>query len=243
MMPESGHTTFLTCVNSHRVANAEDWRFTWIWLMNPTKKKRGKPRPARARRAPAKRSVTRPVKRSRRTALPASAGRSRAAVNRFYAKALAIELEASARYRTLAREMRLSGNARTAQLFLRLAQLESGHADKLREQAAAAETSPRARDRLLSREAGRTEVPNYEFLYRRVSPHHALLMVHESERRAKAYFERIRANTPDPKIRKLAAEFAREEARHLAWIEEALAREPQPVMPFDDFLEPLKRGQ
>jgi rubrerythrin len=166
---------------------------------------------------------------------PASAGRSRAAVDRFYADALAIEVEASTRYRALAREMELSGNARTAELFLKLAKLESGHAGKLSSHAAAKEMLPRARERLLSRKGGQTEVPNYEFLYRNVPPFHALMMALESERRAEAYFERIRANTRDPKIRKLADEFARDEARHVAWLEKALAKEPQPATPPDEF--------
>lgn len=203
--------------------------------MNTTKKKQGKPRSAHSRRLPVKQSATQRAKGSRLTARPASAARARAAVDQFCAKALAIELEASARYRNLAREMRSSGNPRTASLFLRLARFESEHADKLKRLAAAGEMSSLARGRLLSREAGRTEVPNYEFLCRGVLPHHALLMAHESERRAKAYYARIRAKTSNPKIRKLAAEFAREEVQHLAWIEEALAREPQMVMPLNDF--------
>ena len=176
--------------------------------MSPTKKKQGKARPAR----------------------PASAGSSRAAVDQFYADAHAIEVEASARYRVLAREMQASGNGRTAELFLKLAKLESGHAGKLRRLAAAPEMLPRARERLLSRKAGRTEVPNYRLLYRNVPPYHALLMALESEQRAKAYFERIRANTRNAEVKKLAAEFAGDEARHVAWIEKALAKEPQPAL-------------
>lgn len=180
--------------------------------MSPTKKKQGKARPAR----------------------PASGGSSRAAVEQFYADAHAIEIEASTRYRVLAREMQLSGNARTAELFLKLAQLEAGHAGKL-EQAAAPELLARAREQLLSRKGGETEVPNYEFLYHDVPPFHALMMALESERRAKAYFERILENARDPEVRKLAAQFARDEAQHVAWIEEALAREPQPAKPFSEF--------
>lgn len=198
--------------------------------MSPTKKKQGKPQPARVRRAPVKRSV----RRTDKIARPASAGGGRAAVDQFYADAHAIEIEASTRYRVLAREMQLSGNARTAELFLKLAQLEAGHADKLK-QAAAPELLARAREQLLSRKGGETEVPNYEFLYHDVPPFHALMMALESERRAKAYFERIRENARDPEVRKLAAEFAREEEQHVAWLEEALAREPQPAKPFSEF--------
>ncbi|HKI64307.1 MAG TPA: ferritin family protein [Burkholderiales bacterium] len=203
--------------------------------MSPTKKKQGKARPARgARTAAKKRPVTRSVKRPGRTVRSASGGGGRAAVDQFYADAHAIEVEASARYRVLAREMQASGNARTAELFLKLAQLEAGHADKL-EQAAAPELQARAREQLLARKGGQTEVPNYEFLYRDVPPYHALIMALESERLAKAYFERIRENARDPEVKKLAAEFARDEARHVAWLEKALAKEPQPATPSTNF--------
>lgn len=175
-----------------------------------------------------------------KTAGRASVARRRAAVSLFYSDALAIELEASSRYRALAREMTASDNPRTAELFLKLAQFEAGHADKLRELAAAAKLSTRARSRILAQEAGRTEVPNYQFLYRRVPPQHALLMALEAERRAKSFFEQIRRSTADPEIKKLAAQFAREETLHIAWIEEALLIEPQPVNPLDDFPEPPK---
>lgn len=183
--------------------------------MSPTRKKQGKPKPARPRRA--------------------SAAAGRAAVEQFYADAHAIEVEASARYRVLAREMRASGNERTAELFLKLAQLEAGHAAKLK-LAAPSELQARAREQLLSRKGGQTEVPNYEFMYRDVPPTHALMMALESERRAQAYFERICENARDPEVRKLAAEFAREEEQHVAWIETALAREPQPAKPFSELL-------
>jgi len=210
--------------------------------MSPTRKKQGKARPARAGRTAAKRSVTRPVKRSGGTVRSASAGTGRAALDQFYADAHAIEVEASVRYRVLAREMQASDNPRTAELFLKLAQLEAGHADKLK-QAAPPKMQARAREQLLSRKGGQTEVPNYEFMYRDVPPYHALVMALESERRAKAYFERIRENARDPEVKKLAAEFAREEAQHVTWLEKALAKEPQPAMPLDEFLEPSGRGK
>ena len=199
--------------------------------MNPSKKKPARKKPTKTSAARGKAAGGDPV------------NRRRAAVSAFYSDALAIELEASERYRALAKEMQSNDNPRTAQLFLKLAQFEAGHADKLRELAASAKFSIRARSRILVREAGRTEVPNYEFLYRRVPPQHALLMALEAERRAKTYFEKIRRTTADPEIRKLAAQFAREEILHIAWIEEALAIEPQPVNSFDDFLESPKAAK
>lgn len=162
------------------------------------------------------------------------ARRGSGAVGEFYARAMAIERAAAERYREFARQMASWGNVRTAELFLRLAHFEAQHAERLSESIAGMGLSSRSRGRLSRAEALASEVPNYEFLYRRVLPQHALLMALASERRAKAFFERERANSADPEIRKLAAEFAQEEAEHIAWLEEALEKEPQPPHPLDE---------
>ena len=152
----------------------------------------------------------------------------------FYATAIAIEREAAARYREFAHQMAGYGNARTAELFLRLARFESEHAERLLEKTAGMKLPSIEQMRRGLIEGNCSEVATYEFLYRRVLPHHALLMALAAERRAKAYFERARKASADPEIRKLSAAFAREEAEHIAWIEEALAAEPQTVHRFDD---------
>ena len=170
----------------------------------------------------------------RRRASPARAKRRFGPVEIFYAQAIAIEREAAARYREFAHQMAGYGNARTAELFLRLARFESEHAERLLEKTAGMKLPSIEQMRRGLIEGNCSEVATYEFLYRRVLPHHALLMALAAERRAKAYFERARKASADPEIRKLSAAFAREEAEHIAWIEEALAAEPQTVHRFDD---------
>ena len=152
----------------------------------------------------------------------------------FYAQAIAIEREAAARYREFAHQMAGYGNARTAELFLRLARFEAEHAEHLLEKTAGMKLPSIEQLRHGLVEGSGTEIATYEFLYRRVLPHHVLLMALTGERRAKAYFERVRGTSADPEIRKLSAAFAREEAEHIAWIEQALAAEPQTVHRFDD---------
>ena len=152
----------------------------------------------------------------------------------FYARALAIERAAAERYREFARQMANWGNVRTAELFLRLAHFEAQHAEKLSQSIAAMKPSSRSSRRLSHADALASEVPTYEFLYRRVLPQHALLMALASERRAKGFFERARTAGADPEIRKLAAEFADEEAEHIAWLEQALVNEPQVPHPLDE---------
>lgn len=155
-------------------------------------------------------------------------------VEQFYAQAIAIEREAAARYREFAHQMTGYGNVHTAELFLRLARFESEHAEQLLEKTAGMKlpSVEQLRQGLVA--GSRSEVATYEFLYRRVLPHHALLMALAAERRAKAYFEHMGTSAKDPEIRKLSKAFAREEGEHILWIEQALAVEPQTVHRFDD---------
>ena len=169
-----------------------------------------------------------------RDASPVAGKRRFGPVEVFYARAIAIEREAAARYREFAHQMAGYGNARTAELFQRLARFEAEHAEHLLEKTAGMKLPSIEQLRHGLVEGSGTEIATYEFLYRRVPPHHALLMALASERRAKAFFDRARKTAADPQIRKLAAEFAREEAEHIAWIEQALAAEPQTVHRFDD---------
>ena len=170
----------------------------------------------------------------RRRARPVPGKRRFGPAEVFYAQAIAIEREAAARYREFAHQMAGYGNARTAELFQRLARFEAEHAEQLLEKSAGMKLPSIEQLRRGLIEGSRSEVATYEFLYRRVLPHHALLMALAGERRAKAYFERMRGAAADHEIRKLSAAFAREEAEHIAWIEEALAAEPQTVHRFDE---------
>lgn len=149
----------------------------------------------------------------------------------FYARALAIERQAAERYRKFARHMAGYGNVRTAELFLRLARFEAEQAERLLEKTAGMKLPRLARG---GRFSGPSEIASFEFLYRRVLPHHALLLALAGERRARSFFGQILSSATDPEIRKLAAEFAREETEHIAWLEEALAKEPQPAHPIDE---------
>ena len=155
-------------------------------------------------------------------------------VELFYARAIAIEREAAARYREFAHRMTGDGNTRTAELFQRLARFESEHAERLLDRTTGMKLPSVEQLRHGLVQGSQSEVATYEFLYRRVLPHHALLMALAAERRAKAYFERMRKTAKDLEIRRLSAEFAREEGEHIAWIEQALAAEPQTVHRFDD---------
>src|SRR3990170_5017483 len=142
-----------------------------------------KPKSSGSRKAPQGR---------RRRASPVRGKRSFGPAEVFYAQAIAIEREAAARYREFAHQMAGYGNARTAELFARLAQFEAEHAEQLLEKSAGMKLPSIEQMRRGLIEGNRSEVATYEFLYRRVLPHHALLMALAGERRAEADFGRGR---------------------------------------------------
>src|SRR3990170_7312732 len=151
-----------------------------------------KPKSSGSRKAPQVR---------RRRASPVRARRRFGPVEVFYAQAIAIEREAAARYREFAHQMAGYGNARTAELFLRLARFEAEHAEQLLEKSAGMKLPSIEQLRSGLVEGSRSEVATYEFLYRRVLPHHALLMALAGERRGEAGFQRRGGAAPGPHVR------------------------------------------
>ena len=77
------------------------------------------------------------------------------------------------------------------------------------------------------------EAAAHEFVFRLLTPHDALTIALQGERRARDYFATIRESTADPAIRGLAREYAREEDVHIAWIERMLDQLPAPYHPSD----------
>jgi rubrerythrin len=54
----------------------------------------------------------------------------------------------------------------------------------------------------------------------------ALLLAIDGERRGHAFYAAVAAMTRDPEVRRLAAEFADEEAQHVAELERLIAARP-----------------
>lgn len=158
----------------------------------------------------------------------------------FYAHALAIEREAAQRYQELADQMLEHNNQETADLFLRLARLESEHAERL-----AAKTAGMRLPALKPWDYQWTglespESAAYETAHYLMKPHHALQVALENEQRAKAFFESIARTTLDADVKRLAAEMAGEEAEHVGYVEKALASVAPPT---PDWAEDLDRPQ
>lgn len=155
-------------------------------------------------------------------------------VGLLYAHALLIEREAAERYREFASHMAEHGNDTLAELFEQLAEFEAEHAYHLAKKTAGM-TLPKlaaGEHAWLDREA---PVPEARaFVYRMLTPRLALEIALGAEERAKAFFEKVLVEASDAGIREIALDMARDEQAHIAWVNEALARVPQPYRPSEE---------
>lgn len=147
-----------------------------------------------------------------------------------FAHAIAIEREAGARYRELGERMRDLGDDTVAELFLRLARLETEHEREL-EKRAAGLTLPRIEPGEYAwLDAGGPETAAHDLVLNLLTPHIALKIALDAELRAAAFFESAREQASDRALRELAAEMAAEEGVHIAWVKSAMRRTPDPVL-------------
>lgn len=151
-----------------------------------------------------------------------------------YAHALAIEYEAEARYREFATLMVDYGNDTTAELFLRLAEFELEHAVHLTKRSLGIEIPIIDPSEYAWLDSGAPVPEARAFIFSMMTPRLALEIALRAEELAKAFFERVRAESRDAGIRELAAEFALDEEAHVAWVKDALARLPQPLQPSEE---------
>lgn len=147
--------------------------------------------------------------------------------------ALVIELEAVQSYIELAGQMQECGNDAVADLFSKMAEYEQEHADKIREQA--------GDTRLPELAPWEYRWPGFEppenidtaGIHYLMTPHQALKLALENEMNALAFFEDIAAKNRDPKVCELAEEFAEDERLHVEWMQEWLAKYPEPDADWD----------
>lgn len=146
------------------------------------------------------------------------------------AHAIAIEHEAAARYTELGERMRDLGNDKVAELFLRLAELESEHEHTLEERARGRRLPALAKSQYAWLDAEAPRLEAHAMVLRSLTPHAALQVALDAERRALAFFEAVRSETADPALAQLAGEMASEEKVHVAWVQGALRRTPDPLI-------------
>lgn len=130
--------------------------------------------------------------------------------------AKAMEEEAAARYRQLARRMKDLGNQAATQTFDRLAHEEDAHAQKVEELSVAVVGAAPARAAISWELPGELadEAMSDLGTSRLVTPYRALSIAVRNEERAFAFWTYVSAYAPNAQIRSYAEILAREELRH-----------------------------
>ncbi|MDX1376736.1 MAG: ferritin family protein [Burkholderiales bacterium] len=159
-----------------------------------------------------------------------------------YAHALAIEREAAARYLEFAEHMGDEGNDHVATLFRSLAKFESEHVRQLEEATRGMTLPDIASGQYAWLDAGAPETAAHELIFRLMTPHDALAIALGAEQRARRFFDEVYENADDGPLRELALDMAREEADHVAWVERALAADPDPLIDWEKVLEARGAG-
>jgi rubrerythrin len=154
-------------------------------------------------------------------------------VAELYAHALAIEREAAARYREFAARMDDEGNDGAARLFRELAGFEGQHAAQLENETRGMLLPSLAPGDYAWLDSGAPESAAHDLLFRLMTPSDALEIALAAELRAQDFFEHVRAEARDVRLRELATEMAQEEQVHAAWVRETLARTPDPRIDWD----------
>jgi rubrerythrin len=143
-----------------------------------------------------------------------------------YAHAIAIEREAAERYAEFAQHMADEGNDDVAALFRTLAVFDAEHLETLQARTKGVEVPPIAPGDYAWLDTGAPETAAHDLVFRLLTPHQALEIALEAERRAKQFFAEVKESATDPALRALAQEMAMEEQGHIAMVQLAMQRTP-----------------
>lgn len=142
----------------------------------------------------------------------------------FLAHAIALEEEAAERYLELADMMEAHRNDPVAALFRDMVRYSRMHYDSIVERAQSEslpELYPRDFRWSAPPETGGEEAFDYT-----LDAYNALLYARGNEQRAHDYYAGVGRHSIDKEVKRLAEEFAAEEAEHVAALDEWLARTP-----------------
>jgi len=146
--------------------------------------------------------------------------------NELYAHAIAIEREAAERYVEFAEHMADEGNDAVATLFRTLAVFEAEHLGTLEARTKGVAVPKIEPGEYAWLDVGAPETAAHDLVFRLLTPHQALEIALEAERRAKQFFVEVKETATDPALRALAQEMAAEEEGHIAMVQLALERTP-----------------
>ena len=151
----------------------------------------------------------------------------------FLAHAVALESEVADRYETMAHAMEVHNNTAVAELFHRLAQASEKHAEEMRKRAHGRALPKMAPWEYRWGDSAAPESPAMRHMHYLMTPYHALELARAAELRAQGYYADVAAQSTNPDVRAMAAEFADEEAEHVDLINVWMSRLPEPEPDWD----------
>lgn len=149
----------------------------------------------------------------------------------FLAHAIQLENEAAERYLELADMMEAHDNREVAALFRDMVHFSQLHRDDIRRRVGDIEL-PKLRS-WEYRWSTPPEVGGEEGFDYMIEPYNALRYARENEVRAMEYYSSVGQESSDPEVRRLAAEFASEEAEHVDALDDWLAHTTRPSASWD----------
>ena len=154
----------------------------------------------------------------------------------FMARAYAMEIEAEERYRQFADQLETHNNVEVAQLFRKLAAIESLHAKNIlaRMKWPGFPTVPVP----FADDAEGPETAPFESVHYRMQPYHALEIALRGELRAQQFFGDVAASARNADVRRMAREMAEEEREHAELIRAWMKKVPQPAPGWDEDPDP-----
>jgi len=195
--------------------------------------------PSRRTTPPAARATVRDKRVATKAGKPAKAPAKRAAagkpvagtprtVNEFMVLALVMESEAAQRYAEFADAMEMHNNREVAELFRKMAVIESRHATQIMEEMGWEKTPPLpvgmpAWDGFEAPETAPIDEVHYL-----MQPYHALELALANEKRAERFFARLARVAGTDSVRKAARALQAEEREHVELVRAWMAKVPKP---------------
>lgn len=159
-------------------------------------------------------------------------------VSELLAHAKAIEEEAMDRYRELAGQMDIHHNPDVADLFRRMADIESKHVQRIIDRAGDTDLPHMAPWDYQWQGGEAPEAVTNTDVHYLMTPHHALQLALRAEKRSFDFFARVVESTEPGAVQDLARELMNEESEHIRLMEEWIAKTPKPDDGWDEDPDP-----
>lgn len=154
-------------------------------------------------------------------------------VEDFLAHAVALESEVAERYEDLAQSMEVHNNPDVAEVFHRLARASDKHAGEMRLRAGGVELPVVAPWEFAWGGGEAPETPSMDGTHYLMTPYHALDLARSAEIEAQNFYTAVAENSSNSEVKKMAFEFAYEEAEHVHLVNKWIADHPRPTDGWD----------